>query len=66
MREYSELELKVIEAMMLEADQGDSMDINDFLKEVKEEERRIEKSKTTTKLKLKNMLEKITCRFVRI
>ncbi len=66
MREYSELELKVIEAMMLEADQGDSMDINDFLKEVKEEERRIEKSKRTTKLKLKNMLEKITCRFVRI
>lgn len=41
MREYSELELKVIECMMLEADQSDAMDIDDFFKEVKAEGRKV-------------------------
>lgn len=65
MREYSEAELKVIEYMMLEADQTDAIDIDDFLKEVKTEGRKV-KSRRNTKLKLKNVLGKITCRFVRI
>lgn len=65
MREYSELELKVIECMMLEADQSDAMDIDDFFKEVKAEGRKV-KSERNTRLKLKNMLGKITCRFVKI
>lgn len=66
MREFSEKELDIIECMMLEAMQGDTMDINEFLKEMEEEERRRVRSRKTIKLKLRNMLGKITNRFVRI
>lgn len=66
MREFREEEIKVIEYMVLESMESDSMDINDFLKEMEDEERRRIKSKGTTKLRLKNMLGKITNRFVRI
>lgn len=38
MKGYNELELKVIECMMIEADEGDAMDIDEFLKEVKTKE----------------------------
>lgn len=65
MKGYNELELKVIECMMIEADEGDAMDIDDFLKEVKNEGGKI-KSRRNTKFKLKNMLGKITCKFVKI
>ncbi len=66
MREFNKEEVKVIQQLILEAEQGDEMDIEDFFKEIDQEERRREGSKKTTKLRLKNMLEKITNKFVRI
>ncbi len=66
MRKFSKLELKAIESMVLESMESDSMDVHDFLNQVREGERREEKLTKVTKLKLKNMLGRITNRFVRI
>ena len=66
MRKFSKLELKAIESMVLESMESDSMDVHDFLNQVREGERREEKLTKVTKLKLKNMLGKITCKFVKI
>lgn len=66
MREFSEEEVKVIQQLVLEAEEGESMDIEEFFKEIEQEERSRAKSGETTKLKLKNMLNRITSRFVKI
>ena len=49
MKGYNELELKVIECMMIEADEGDAMDIDDFLKEVKNEGGKIKSRRNTNR-----------------
>lgn len=41
MREFSEEEAKVIIELVKQAETGDSMDIEDFFKEIEQEERKI-------------------------
>lgn len=41
MREFSEEEIKVIQQLVLEAEKGEAMDIEEFFKEIEQEERKI-------------------------
>ncbi len=52
MREFSEEEAKVIIEVVKQAETGDSMDIEDFFKEIEQEERRKRQLRKNIKLGL--------------